>query len=289
MAQPIDLTVDDEWASVHDERGAKRQRTSTLPSQPAPPPVATTPALATPAAPAFAATPSNGTQNAWAQPGTQYTQWAQPQAYAQYPPPGGYPAAYGAPYYAPPPAGYPTSAYSAQPPQTNTWVMGVQKNGAIDLTATPSPPSNAPTPTPSTSTSVPAPVKHDGRTVMCIGELAVTALILYPIRYLAPSNTASESTPASATMPATCTVKLRYDASKKRIGSAGGDQTINISSPTTAAGPGEDFGVVDQKAANVLAPLMERGLIRLEAKVFKGSENVRAFFGLSGLSRLAKA
>ena len=79
-------------------------------------------------------------------------------------------------------------------------------------------------------------------------------------------------------MPATCTVKLRYDASKKRRGggvAGNGDQTINIASPTTAAGPGEDFGVVDQKAANVLAPLMERGLIRLEARVFKGSENVR--------------
>jgi hypothetical protein len=116
---------------------------------------------------------------------------------------------------------------------------------------------------------------------MCIGEISVTALILYPIRYLAPSNTASDATPATSTMPATCVVKLRYDASKKRMGSLVGsnsnDQTINIASPTTSAGPGEDFGVVDQKAANVLAPLMERGLIRTEARVVKGSENVGPF------------
>lgn len=81
-------------------------------------------------------------------------------------------------------------------------------------------------------------------------------------------------------------VKLRYDASKKRMGSTvggtPGDQTINIASPTTSAGPGEDFGVVDQKAANVLAPLMERGLIRLEARVFKGSENVRCSLSCYG-------
>ncbi|QRW06026.1 hypothetical protein RhiLY_05025 [Ceratobasidium sp. AG-Ba] len=208
------------------------------------------------------------------------------QQYAQYPPPGGAPAypAYAAPYYAPPPAGYPQPA--AQ--QSTAWATGIHKNSAIDLTATPSPPANlsatpaalpAIAPAPSTSTAVATPStsastsKQDSRTVMCIGELSVTALILYPIRYLAPSNIASDATPATATMPATCTVKLRYDASKKRMGGMSGDQTINIASPTTAAGPGEDFGVVDQKAANVLAPLMERGLIRNEARVLKGSEN----------------
>ncbi|ELU38809.1 HIRAN domain-containing protein [Rhizoctonia solani AG-1 IA] len=189
------------------------------------------------------------------------------------------------------PAYPPPSAYPPGTTGTNPWTAGVQKNTAIDLTATPSPPTAAPTPTapvsvsvsppsaptpPAASTSTPAP-KLEGRTVMCIGEISVTALILYPIRYLAPSNTASDATPATSTMPATCMVKLRYDASKKRmasvVGTSSTDQTINIASPTTAAGPGEDFGVVDQKAANVLAPLMERGLIRTEAKVVKGSEN----------------
>ncbi|KAG9098137.1 hypothetical protein FS749_004591 [Ceratobasidium sp. UAMH 11750] len=275
VAQPIDLTVDDEWSSAQDERGAKRQRTSTLPSQPAPPPVATTPAPATLATPA----PANGTPSTWPPQPTNY-QWTHPQAYGQYPPPGGapgYPAAYGTRYYAAP-AAYPPGAQPNPTPQPAAWATGVQKNTAIDLTATPSPPSNAPTPGPATaptSSTTPAAStsKQDSRTVMCIGELSVTALILYPIRYLAPSNTASDATPASATMPATCTVKLRYDASKKRMGGVGGDQTINIASPTTSAGPGEDFGVVDQKAANVLAPLMERGLIRNEARVLKGSEN----------------
>ncbi|QRV83537.1 hypothetical protein RhiJN_11553 [Ceratobasidium sp. AG-Ba] len=284
IAQPIDLTVDDEWSSAQDERGAKRQRTGTLPSQPAPPPVATT--TPAPATPAPAATPTNGAAPAWTPQPTHYAQWTHPQQYAQYPPPGGAPAypAYAAPYYAPPPAGYPQPA--AQ--QSTAWATGIHKNSAIDLTATPSPPANLSTtpaalptiaPAPSTSTAVATPStsastsKQDSRTVMCIGELSVTALILYPIRYLAPSNIASDATPATATMPATCTVKLRYDASKKRMGGMSGDQTINIASPTTAAGPGEDFGVVDQKAANVLAPLMERGLIRNEARVLKGSEN----------------
>ncbi|KAG9118944.1 hypothetical protein FRC07_006271 [Ceratobasidium sp. 392] len=278
VAQPIDLTVDDEWLSAQDERGAKRQRTSTLPSQPAPPPVAIAPAPSTSATPAPAATPNP----TWTAQPTHFAQWAHPQAYAQYPPPGGapgYPAAYGTPYYAAP-APYPPGAQPGAAPQLPTWATGVQRNSAIDLTATPSPPSNAPTPSaaPSTNTATSpnataSSSKQDSRTVMCIGELSVTALILYPIRYLAPSNTASDATPASATMPATCTVKLRYDASKKRMGAMNGDQTINIASPTTSAGPGEDFGVVDQKAANVLAPLMERGLIRNEARVLKGSEN----------------
>ncbi|KEP49229.1 SNF2 family DNA-dependent ATPase [Rhizoctonia solani 123E] len=241
----IDLTGnDDEWAQ---ERESKRQRTS----QPGPSQVATVSAPVTPA-PSGPSTPTNGTQAqaqaqapTWTQPTSAYAQW-----YGQYPPPGpSYPAPYG--YY----PGY-------APTTTHPWTGGAT---AIDLTSTPSPP--APTAT----------SKLEGRTVMCIGELSVTALILYPIRYLAPSNTASDATPATPSMPATCTVKLRYDSSKKRIGSVVGtsstDQTINIASPTTSAGPGEDFGVVDQKAANVLAPLMERGLIRQEARVVKGSEN----------------
>ncbi|CAE6502799.1 unnamed protein product [Rhizoctonia solani] len=278
VAQPtIDLTgTEDEWAGQ--ERESKRQRTSTLPSQPGPSQVATVSAPVTPA-PSGPSTPTNGTQAqpqapTWTQPTTGYPQW-----YGQYPPPGTPTYPYG--YYAgypPAPGTYPSPAT----PQTNPWTAGVQKSNAIDLTATPSPPA----PSTSTSTSVPAATpapaptptpKLEGRTVMCIGELSVTALILYPIRYLAPSNTASDATPATSSMPATCMVKLRYDSSKKRVGSVVGgnstDQTINIASPTTSAGPGEDFGVVDQKAANVLAPLMERGLIRQEARVVKGSEN----------------
>ncbi|KAJ1301553.1 hypothetical protein OPQ81_008801 [Rhizoctonia solani] len=252
VAQPtIDLTgTDDEWAGQ--ERESKRQRTSTLPPQPAPSQVAAVSAPATPA-PSGPSTPINGAQTqapTWTPAATAYPQW-----YGQYPPPGtpGYPSPYAAYYpgYPPPPGSYPPPTSTAQ---TNPWTAGVQKNIAIDLTA-----------------------KLESRTVMCIGELSVTALILYPIRYLAPSNTASDATPATSTMPATCMVKLRYDASKKRVGSVVGgnsnDQTINIASPTTSAGPGEDFGVVDQKAANVLAPLMERGLIRQEARVVKGSEN----------------
>ncbi|CAE6420337.1 unnamed protein product [Rhizoctonia solani] len=252
----IDLTgTDDEWAQ---ERESKRQRTSTLPSQPGPSTsqVATVSAPVTPA-PSGPSTPTNGTQAqapTWTQPTSAYAQW-----YGQYPPPASYPAPYGYyPGYAPPTG------------QTNPWTAGVQATTAIDL-STPSPPAATPSTAPTTTT------KLEGRTVMCIGELSVTALILYPIRYLAPSNTASDATPATASMPATCMVKLRYDSSKKRIGSVVGasssDQTINIASPTTSAGPGEDFGVVDQKAANVLAPLMERGLIRQEARVVKGSEN----------------
>ncbi|QRW12247.1 hypothetical protein RhiLY_11246 [Ceratobasidium sp. AG-Ba] len=266
IAQPIDLTVDDEWSSAQDERGAKRQRTGTLPSQPAPPPVATT--TPAPATPAPAATLTNGAAPAWTPQPTHYAQWTHPQ----------HSVLCTTPCWIPQPATQ----------QSTAWATGIHKNSAIDLTATPSPPANLSTtpaalpaiaPAPSTSATVATPStsastsKQDSRTVMCIGELSVTALILYPIRYLAPSNIASDATPATATMPATCTVKLRYDASKKRMGGMSGDQTINIASPTTAAGPGEDFGVVDQKAANVLAPLMERGLIRNEARVLKGSEN----------------
>ncbi|KAF8756200.1 SNF2 family N-terminal domain [Rhizoctonia solani] len=271
VAQPtIDLTgTDDEWAGQ--ERESKRQRTSTLPSQPTgASQVAAVSAPVTPA-PSGPSTPTNGAQtSADVDTACSISQCILSCLSA-------------------------SLCLPAWDDWDEPWTAGVQKNTAIDLTATPSPPTAAPTPTapvsvsvspssaptpPAASTSTPAP-KLEGRTVMCIGEISVTALILYPIRYLAPSNTASDATPATATMPATCMVKLRYDASKKRmasvVGTSSTDQTINIASPTTAAGPGEDFGVVDQKAANVLAPLMERGLIRTEAKVVKGSENVRPF------------
>ncbi|KAF8519105.1 SNF2 family N-terminal domain-containing protein [Hysterangium stoloniferum] len=115
------------------------------------------------------------------------------------------------------------------------------------------------------------------RTPVCIGQLTVTALVLYPTPYVNhrppdPSNPDCDEFAA---------VRLRYDPlAKERSPTA--EETIHISTPQTKTGEGADersfggdnFGVVEQKVASVLGPMLGKGLIRVDAKVRRGMPNL---------------
>lgn len=77
-------------------------------------------------------------------------------------------------------------------------------------------------------------------------------------------------------------VRLRYDPlAKERSPTA--EETIHILTPQIRVGEGpdektyggENFGVVEQKVATVLGPMLGKGLIRVDAKVRRGMPNVR--------------
>ncbi|KAG6854236.1 hypothetical protein C0991_009254 [Blastosporella zonata] len=129
----------------------------------------------------------------------------------------------------------------------------------IDLTESPSPPPSLQmqqAPAPST-----LPPELPPKTPVCIGQLSVTALVLYPVSYLAPHDSNSDSEWAA--------VRLQYEHTPS------GSETIHIKAPHTR-GPngeqinGEAFGVVEQKVATSIGPMLGKGLIRLDAKVRKG-------------------
>lgn len=112
------------------------------------------------------------------------------------------------------------------------------------------------------------------KTPVCIGQLTVTALVLYPISYLE-----RQTSPAiSPTEVEWATVRLQYDAALKQR-NPNAEETIHIRTPSsrTPSGEvvaGENFGVVEQKVATVLGPMLGRGLIRLDAKVRRGVPSV---------------
>ncbi|KAG8898849.1 hypothetical protein FRB99_007122 [Tulasnella sp. 403] len=140
----------------------------------------------------------------------------------------------------------------------------------IDLTNsnTPSPPVAASTN--STASSDPTKRKDARKDVMCIGELTVTALVLYPIDYLC-------STPATVPREEYVPVRLIYDSPAKRKGRVN-EETIRITAPVFKGANGEnmggeDFGVVEQRVANVLGPLMAKVLIRVSATIRRAARN----------------
>lgn len=151
-----------------------------------------------------------------------------------------------------------------------------QHRQIIDLTNSPSPPPQAPVnhyqsqSHPQSSADIPP------KTPVCIGQLTVTALVLYPVNYLQPSYSSTPN-PESEWGP----VKLHYDAMAKAKNPAS-QETIHILTPPmikqgAAPGqvsPGENFGVVEQKVASVLGPMLGKGLIRIDAKVRRGVPNV---------------
>ena len=112
------------------------------------------------------------------------------------------------------------------------------------------------------------------KTPVCIGQLAATALVLYPVNYLNPGGEqplGSEKEWAS--------VRLNYEHNPSKIS---GHDTIHIRTPTskgTLGEPlgGETFGVVEQKIASIVGPMLGKGLIRLEGKVRKGMPNVSSY------------
>lgn len=106
------------------------------------------------------------------------------------------------------------------------------------------------------------------KTPVCIGQLGVTALVLYPVPYLLPTTTAHDEW---------APVRLQYEHNPSK---PGGAETIHIKAPQGRAPNGdqflgEAFGVVEQKVATALGPMLGKGLIRLDAKVRKGPPNVR--------------
>ena len=137
-------------------------------------------------------------------------------------------------------------------------------NNVIDLTHSPSPPSS-PLPL-----SAPLPDDLSPRTPICIGQLTVTALALYPVSYLQQQDpTKAEADWAS--------VRLQYEHNPHK--QPGTTETIHIKTPhikslTGEISQGEVFGVVEQKVAAHLGPMLGKGLIRLDAKVRRGMPNV---------------
>jgi SWI/SNF-related matrix-associated actin-dependent regulator of chromatin subfamily A3 len=134
----------------------------------------------------------------------------------------------------------------------------------IDLTGSPSPP---PTqyawPGQNTLPNDLAP-----KTPVCIGLLTVTALVLYPIPYLYPTNPNSNE---AEWVP----VRLHYEYSQNK---PGGADTIHIKVPgrlPNGETVGEEgFGVVEQKVSSSLGPMLSKGLIRLDAKIRRGVRSV---------------
>jgi SWI/SNF-related matrix-associated actin-dependent regulator of chromatin subfamily A3 len=141
-----------------------------------------------------------------------------------------------------------------------------QNHQVIDLTDSPSPP---PSPRPRQQPiSSALPDDLHPKTPVCIGQLTVTALVLYPVSYLQGPDSINESDWAN--------VRLQYEHNPQR---AGATETIHIKTPSskTSSGElsqGEAFGVVEQKVATDLGPMLGKGLIRLDAKVRRGSPNV---------------
>ncbi|KAI0068288.1 hypothetical protein BV25DRAFT_1793096 [Artomyces pyxidatus] len=110
------------------------------------------------------------------------------------------------------------------------------------------------------------------KTPVCIGQLSVTALILYPTEYLRPTVPPDLVPAEEEWVP----VRLQYERNVNRPGS---EDTIHIKTPNKKnangeAQPGDDFAVVEQKVASALGPMLGKGLIRLDAKVRRGNPNL---------------
>lgn len=109
------------------------------------------------------------------------------------------------------------------------------------------------------------------KTPMCIGQLAATALVLYPVNYLNPGGEQPVGIEKDW-----APVRLNYE---HNLSKTSGQDTIHIKTPTSRGTLGESlggetFGVVEQKIASTVGPMLGKGLIRLEAKVRKGMPNV---------------
>ncbi|KAJ7865375.1 hypothetical protein B0H13DRAFT_2353043 [Mycena leptocephala] len=110
------------------------------------------------------------------------------------------------------------------------------------------------------------------KTPVCIGQLGVTAHVLSLIPYLSVSTTDEEWAP----------VCLQYVVYPRK-GGAGTyvpPHVINILAPAALAPdgkqiPSEVFGIIEEKAATALGPMLEKGLIRLGAKIRRDPANLR--------------
>lgn len=110
----------------------------------------------------------------------------------------------------------------------------------------------------------------------------MTALVLYPVPYLLPRDPSLGESEWAV-------VRLQYEHNPNN---SGGSETIHIRTPHGKGPngetiPSEAFGVIEQKVATYLGPMLGKGLIRLDAMVKKGASNVSLtiFLGLSSYSR----
>lgn len=151
------------------------------------------------------------------------------------------------------------------PPHAST------SKAVIDLTSsrTPSPqagPSRQPVQGPHPSSILPPDLSP--KTPICIGQLSVTALVLYPVPFL---NSAHPNQPNA--FEDWAPIRLIYEHTPKK---AEGSETIHIRVPIPreneipAGEPNETFAVVEQKVATVIGPTLQQGHIRLEGKIRRG-------------------
>jgi SWI/SNF-related matrix-associated actin-dependent regulator of chromatin subfamily A3 len=159
------------------------------------------------------------------------------------------------PVLAPFPAPFPV-----QPSQVPKRVpVNAASRNIIDLTGSPSPPPNR------IFNNEPLPPDLQQRAPVCIGELTATALILYPVPYITSTPGAIEKE--------YCPVKLQHERNPND-----GSENIHIKVPTVQDGKvvaGEAFAVVDRKVSSQLGGMLGRGLIKVDAKIQKGSAAVR--------------
>jgi SWI/SNF-related matrix-associated actin-dependent regulator of chromatin subfamily A3 len=158
------------------------------------------------------------------------------------------------------------------------------KAQVIDLTRSPSPSSQSHPLPMQQSPQSPLSADLPPKTPVCIGQLTVTALVLYPVAYLQPQR--GPLSPDGDWAP----IRMSYEHNGNRPGNT---ETIhirtpNISGPSGEPIPGENFGVVEQKVATLLGPMLGKGLIRLDGKVRRGQPNVSLCFCHSILPKINK-
>jgi len=278
QANPIDLTSDDDddRDQYNGARGAKRLRTESprqdfasysSSSQSSSSMTGTMQSSTRPELPPMASPSMFAPQNSLST-HAQFSAFAPPPNQSPYIPhfaTPGYPS-----YFVPPPSNHyagsspPPNGYPYQQPASQSFLPAPQSNHVIDLTNSPSPP---PASLPLQTSQPPLPPELPPKTPVCIGQLTVTALVLYPVPYLAPQNPGEmEWVP----------VRLQYEHNPNKMS---GKDTIHIKTPSERGPNGENvsgeiFGVIEQKVSDSLGPMLGKGLIRLESRIRKGTGSV---------------
>ncbi|KAF9015548.1 SNF2 family N-terminal domain-containing protein [Cyathus striatus] len=261
----IDLTLDDDESTYQAMRSSKRQRTESADPSVSIHPSPFSTSMSLPASTAMS--PFVAARFSDPYPATQPPVLFSPSSMqtAYRPPFAGASSANYSPRQVQPPSlpNPPTPVPHAPSPSSSFLPIERSERNVIDLTTSPSPP---PPQLQSQQSLNPIPPDLPPKTPVCIGQLMVTALVLYPVPYLMPQGKGEEWVP----------VRLQHEHNPNIPGSS---QTIHIKTPQgkTVSGDvldGEAFGVVEQKVANSLGPMLGKGLIRLDAKVRKGPPNL---------------
>jgi len=269
----IDLTLDDDDDNVHyqPQRQAKRPRTDIRHDFTTPSPFTSSSsfAMTTSMSPFPIIRPSPSPAQSSSQfsssPFSQFPNYVPPSNQSTYRPPfAGPPPFLAGGSHSSPSISHRNSSNQFAPPQHPQASSAVEHRQVIDLTGSPSPP---PPTMPRQPSQPPLPADLPPKTPVCIGQLTVTALVLYPVAYLSPQNPGETEW---------AYVRLQYEHNPNKATSK---ETIHIRTPSTKGPsgenvPGEIFGVVEQKVADLLGPMLGKGLIRLDAKIRKGTGNV---------------